>query len=61
MPLSGARKQIFIRMFDQTGADWIEMNVIHLLHKSVFAGYPKRVRVMFVNRMFVTILAFLNA
>ena len=51
MPLPGARKQIFIRVLHQTCPNGIEVNVIYLLHESVFAGYAKRVGVVFVNRM----------
>src|SRR5438105_2315677 len=48
-------------MLDQAGLNRIEMNIAHLLHKSVFSGYPKRIRMMFVNRVLMVIFTLLNS
>ncbi len=48
------------RMLHQPGPDRIEMNVIHLLHKSIFPGHSKRIRMMLINGVLIPISPLLD-
>jgi hypothetical protein len=61
MPLPSARVMILVRMLDQTCANRIQVDIIHLLNKRVFACNAHRVRVKFVHRMLMLIFALLDS